>query len=104
MMGDANSNAAMYGSHLMLTGNGDSGLVAHIAYTEFTQCGQPRIVGRYCIHFHMAGDVSDSYVIGNSVHHSHARILTLHGVHYLRAAYNVGYYVKGHNFFIEDGI
>ncbi len=52
----------------------------------------------------MAGDVPDSYSIGNSVHHSMARVLTLHGVHFLYVAWNVGYKVKGHNFFIEDGI
>ena len=52
----------------------------------------------------MNGDVSDSYVKGNSVHDSFARILTLHGVKFLRATENVGYRVKGHNFFVEDGI
>jgi len=30
--------------------------------------------------------------------------LTIHGVHFLYVAWNVGYRVKGHNFFIEDGI
>ena len=52
----------------------------------------------------MNGDVPDSYVKGNAVHHSFARILTLHGIHYLHVSENVGYRVKGHNFFIEDGI
>lgn len=84
----------------MMTGDGDEGLVGQIAYTEFTKCGQPRIVGRYCIHFHMAGDIPNSYVKGNSVHHSYARILTIHGIRFLVASDNVGYYVKGHNFFI----
>lgn len=56
------------------------------------------------MHFHMNGDVSNSFVKGNSVHHSFARILTLHGIQYLKASENVGYRVKGHNFFIEDGI
>ena len=52
----------------------------------------------------MAGDVVGSYSIGNSVHNSMARILTIHGVHHLYVAWNVGYKVKGHNFFLEDGI
>jgi hypothetical protein len=56
------------------------------------------------MHFHMNGDVPQSYVKGNAVHHSFARILTLHGIQYLRVNWNVGYWVKGHNFFIEDGI
>ena len=52
----------------------------------------------------MNGDVVDSSVIGNAVHHSFARVLTLHAVNYLYVKDNVGYLVKGHNFFIEDGI
>jgi len=104
MMGDDTSVVTDYGSHLMLTGSAENGLVGKIAYTEFTKCGQPQIVGRYCHHFHMAGDVPESYSIGNSVHHSMARILTIHGVHFLYVAWNVGYRVKGHNFFIEDGV
>lgn len=52
----------------------------------------------------MNGDVSESYVRGNAVHDSMARVVTLHGVHFLTVEYNVGYRVKGHNFFVEDGI
>lgn len=52
----------------------------------------------------MAGDVPNSYIRGNSVHDSFARISTIHGVHYLTVEENVGYKVKGHNFFVEDGI
>lgn len=52
----------------------------------------------------MNGDVPDSSVVGNAVHHSFARILTIHGVRFLRAANNVGYRIKGHSFFVEDGI
>ena len=52
----------------MMHGPTTQGLVGHIAYTEFTQCGQPQVIGRYCIHFHMNGDVSESYVRGNAVH------------------------------------
>jgi hypothetical protein len=102
--GDSDSIINSYGAHIMMHGPSDQGLVGHIAYTEVTQCGQPAIVGRYCIHFHMNGDVTDSYVIGNSVHDSFARILTLHGVHYLTVQWNVGYLVHGHNIFLEDGI
>lgn len=52
----------------------------------------------------MAGDVPESYSIGNSVHNSMARVLTIHGVHFLYVAWNVGFRAKGHNIFIEDGI
>jgi hypothetical protein len=66
--GDSDSVLNNYGAHIMMHGPSEQGLVGHIAYTEVTQCGQPAIIGRYCIHFHMNGDVSDSYVIGNAVH------------------------------------
>ena len=45
-----------------------------------------------------------SYIMGNSVHHSLARVITIHDTHYLRITKNVGYWVYGHNFFLEDGI
>jgi hypothetical protein len=61
-------------------------------------------MGRYPIHFHMNGDVTESYVRGNSVHRSYARVTTLHAVSYLTVEYNVGYKAYGHNIFLEDGI
>lgn len=81
--GDDDSVDSEYGSHLMLTGKAANGLVGKISYAEFTRCGQPKIVGRYCTHFHMAGEVPDSYIRGISVHHSFARVLTIHGTHFL---------------------
>lgn len=100
MTGDSDSAKTQYGAHVMMHGPASRGLIGHIGYTEVTQCGQPQIIGRYCLHFHMCGDVSQSYVIGNAVHHSYARILTIHGVHYLTVQWNVGYRVQGHNFFL----
>lgn len=104
MRGDDSSLVRQYGSHLMIAGQAVNGAQAHIAYTEFTHCGQPAILGRYCIHFHMNGDVPTSYVRGNAVHDSFARVVTVHAVHFLTVEYNVGYRVRGHNFFVEDGI
>lgn len=104
MMGDPTSEVAKYGSHLMLSGTRPDGLEGQVAYSEFTHCGQPQILGRYCIHFHMAAEVPTSFVRGNAVHESFARVVTIHGVYLLTVEYNVGYRVRGHNFFIEDGI
>lgn len=55
MQGDPTSNLTSYGSHLMMTGSVDKGLDASFSYSEFTNCGQPKLIGRYCTHFHMAG-------------------------------------------------
>ncbi len=104
MQGDNHSDALQYGSHLMMHGSVSGGLQASISYAEFTKCGQPEIMGRYCTHFHMAGQVPKSFVRGISVHDSYARVLTIHATHYLLVQKNVGYRVHGHNIFIQDGI
>jgi hypothetical protein len=83
MQGAENSIEDKYGSHLMLTGSQEEGFVGKLSYVEFTACGQPKIVGRYCTHYHMVGDVPESYVRGIAVHHSVARVLTIHGTHFL---------------------
>jgi hypothetical protein len=93
-----------YGAHTMIHGASTAGTVGRIEYAEFTHVGQPKILGRYPIHFHMTGEMSDSYVRGNSVHDSFARVCTIHGAHYLLVEKNVGYLVSGHNIFLEDGI
>ena len=61
-------------------------------------------MGRYPIHFHMIGRVTKSYVIGNAIHHSYNRAVTIHGVHYLRVTDNVAFHIMGHTYFMEDGI
>ena len=50
----------------------------------------------------MIGDVSDSYIRGNSIHNTYNRAVTIHGVHYLRILYNVAFMTMGHTIFIED--
>jgi hypothetical protein len=44
-----------------------------------------------------------SYVHGISVHHSYSRLVTLHGVRFIKVSHSVGYEIPGHNYFIEDG-
>ena len=45
-----------------------------------------------------------SYIRGNSIHHSNARCIVLHAVTGLRVFDNVGFWARGHNIFLEDGI
>ena len=68
----------------MMHGRAEKGTVAKISYAEFRYGGQPRIIGRYPIHYHLNGEVDESYVVGNSIHDCYARCLTIHGVHYLK--------------------
>jgi hypothetical protein len=37
------------------------------------------------------------------VHHSNSRMVTLHGVRFIKVSDSVGFEIFGHNYFIEDG-
>ena len=78
--GDSTSKETRYGGHMMVHGQEEHGTIGRISYAEFYDMGQSTIIGRYPIHFHQNGDIMKSYVEGNAVHDSNARIVTLHGV------------------------
>lgn len=40
---------------------------------------------------------------GVAVHHSNARLVTLHGVRFVKVENCIGFEIFGHNIFIEDG-
>lgn len=84
-------------SFLILPSAGNVGLLFLIVLFMFFK-------GRYPIHFHMSGRVSGSYVRGCAIHHTFNRAVTVHGVTGLLVEHNVAYNVKGHGYFIEDGI
>lgn len=88
----------------MLHSAGDESLIGRIEYIELTDVGQAFQLGRYPLHFHLIGTVHNSYIRGNSIHHTYNRAVTIHAVHYLRVLYNVAYHTMGHTFFIEDAI
>ena len=90
--GDNTSQETRYGGHLMVHGEEQEGTMARISYAEFKDMGQSTIVGRYPIHFHQNGDMMKSYVEGNSVHDSNARMITLHGVRYILEFYKLIYF------------
>lgn len=69
--------------------------VAHFNHIEITNAGQAFRLGRYPIHFHMEGDVKDSYVKGCAIHRSFNRAVTMHHVHNLRVERNVIYDILG---------
>ncbi|CAG5096144.1 Oidioi.mRNA.OKI2018_I69.XSR.g14489.t2.cds [Oikopleura dioica] len=71
---------------------------------EVFNAGQAFELGRYPVHFHLVGDQQQSFVKDCAIHHTFNRALTFHGVHRLLAQRNTAFHVKGHGFFIEDGI
>jgi hypothetical protein len=75
-----------------------------ISYAEFRNLGKKDTLGRYSLHFHLAGStMRGSSVVGASIHGSHNRWLTIHGTNYLVVRDCVGYRSVGHGFFLEDG-
>ncbi|XP_060076275.1 cell surface hyaluronidase-like, partial [Ylistrum balloti] len=81
----------------------------HIEGAEFYHLGKQTDLGHYPIHFHMCEDVDGShypnppYLRENSIHHTFARCITIHGTHGVTVMDNVGYESLGHCFFLEDG-
>jgi hypothetical protein len=75
-----------------------------ISYSEFRHLGKEGVLGRYSLHFHLAGDtMRGSSVIGASIWDSGNRWVTIHGTNYLVVRDCVGYKSAGHGFFLEDG-
>ncbi|MGQ0548361.1 MAG: G8 domain-containing protein [Armatimonadota bacterium] len=100
VQGDTGSAESGAGGHVMIM----EGSVARIQWAEFHRMGQKKILGRYPVHFHMAGDASGSYVRYASIHHSFNRCFTIHGTHGVHAQGNVAYDTVGHCYFLEDGV
>ncbi|XP_046581662.1 cell surface hyaluronidase-like [Haliotis rubra] len=72
--------------------------------TEFYHMGQQEFTGSYPIHFHMCDDVNGTWVRSNSVHHSLARCVTIHGTDGLEVSDNACYDHLGHGYFLEDSV
>jgi hypothetical protein len=74
-----------------------------ISYARFAHMGQEGALGRYPIHYHLAGaTMRGSSVIGVAIVDSHNRWVTIHGTHFLVVRDCVGYKSIGHGFFLED--
>jgi hypothetical protein len=99
VQGDDASFAQAFGGHIMNLQGG----IMRVENIEIRHMGQSFNLGRYSIHFHMAGQVHESYVKSNSIHDSFQRACTVHASHYARVQNNVGAFIRGHAFFVEDG-
>ncbi|KAK3105830.1 hypothetical protein FSP39_006666, partial [Pinctada imbricata] len=79
----------------------------HIEGVELENMGQQTSPGKYPLHFHMCGDVSNypspPYIRDNSIHHSFARCITIHGTDGTLIKDNVAFDILGHCYFLEDG-
>ena len=94
----------MFGVHIMLFSPGDESSVGRVENLELHHAGQAYNLGRYPLHFHLIGAVTQSYIRNNAIHNTFNRATTVHGVLYLTIENNVAYENMGHAYFIEDGI
>lgn len=75
-----------------------------ISYAEFRHLGKEGLLGKYSLHFHLAGStMRGGSVVGASIWDSKNRWITVHGTSYLVIRDCVGYKAVGHGFFLEDG-
>ncbi|CAC5418259.1 TEME2 [Mytilus coruscus] len=81
----------------------------HLEGVELENMGQQTSLGNYPLHFHMCHDTDDEnypnppYLRKNSIHHTFARCITIHGSHGVTVQDNVCYDHLGHGIFLEDG-
>lgn len=75
-----------------------------VSYTEFRHLGKEGVLGKYSLHFHLAGEtMRGGSVVGASFWDSKNRWITVHGTSYMVIRDCVGYKSVGHGFFLEDG-
>lgn len=87
------------GAHAMFM-NG-SGQIT-IDSVRFDKMGQTATLGRYPIHWHVAGDRTGDILRNSSVTNSNNRGVTIHGAQNIQVEGNVLHDIHGHGFFMED--
>jgi hypothetical protein len=103
--GETRLSCNQYGTGgLFFHSPGHESLIGRISNIEVRNAGQAFRLGRYAIHWHMVGNLRNSYQRNCSIHHSWNRGTAIHGVNYLKLEYNFVFSVMGHAFFIEDGV
>jgi cell migration-inducing and hyaluronan-binding protein len=89
-----------FGGHMMIM----VGSSARVVGVQFQRMGQKGKLGRYPVHFHLAGDESVSFVKDSSIFETYNRCLTIHATQNLLVSRNVAYNNIGHCYFLEDGL
>lgn len=78
--------------------------ILRLSFIEVYYAGQAFRLGRYPVHFHMNGIMSESYAYGLAIHKTFNRAINIHGSHQVRIEWVVAYNVMGGALFLEDGI
>ncbi|KAK3583750.1 hypothetical protein CHS0354_022782 [Potamilus streckersoni] len=100
----SNFNYDTFGGHIKFLFGFKNGRVEG---AELYHMGQQTDIGSYPLHFHMCKDTRNytnkPYLKENSIHHTFARCVTIHGTHGVLVKDNVCYRSLGHSYFLEDG-
>ncbi|TMW60723.1 hypothetical protein Poli38472_000765 [Pythium oligandrum] len=92
---------SIVGGHLMIL---EHFRQVQVQGVEFHNFGQGDQLGRYALHFHLAGRVpADTFLKYNAIHDSNFRAVTLHGTQGVTVEGNVAYNITGHAVMLEDG-
>ena len=101
LRGNTGSDSNKFGGHVIIRGKNAR---ARVSGAEFVRMGQQNMLARYPIHFHLAQNQPNSYVMENSIHDSYFRCVVVHGTHKATVSYNVAYNVDGSCYYLEDGV
>eukprot|EP01128_Nolandella_sp_AFSM9_P004833 TRINITY_DN2253_c0_g1_i1.p1 TRINITY_DN2253_c0_g1~~TRINITY_DN2253_c0_g1_i1.p1 ORF type:complete len:1188 (-),score=257.47 TRINITY_DN2253_c0_g1_i1:138-3254(-) len=93
------TEADQWGGHILSSGAFSE---LRVSGVELYHMGQKDNLARYPIHFHRMFDSPSSYAVGNGIHDTFQRAITIHGTNYLTIEDNVAFNVNGHVYFIED--
>ena len=97
---DIHAQEQGFGGHIMAM----AGSSMKLDGIELKNMGQRAVMGRYPIHWHLAGDATGDFVKRTSIHHSFSRCVTIHGTHNVLIEDTVSFETFGHCYFLEDGI
>lgn len=90
-----------FGGHIMIMDTAGQITVDGVQLDELGQTGR---VGRYPIHWHIAGDRSGDVLRSTSITNSNNRGVTIHGTHNVLVQDVVLHDIHGHGFFMEDAV
>ena len=97
----ANDNMLRFGGHMMFL---ETAQIRLSNIEVGPNMGQSGRLGRYPVHFHLAGNGTGSYVQDASIHDNFQRCLVIHGTTNIVVERTVGFKTFGHCFFLEDGV
>lgn len=98
--GSTGNNRGISG-HIMIM---DTAGQISVEGVQLDRLGQTGTLGRYPIHWHIAGDRTGDVLKGVSVTNSNNRGVTVHGTHNLLIQDVVLHDIHGHGFFMEDAV